>query len=336
MYNKLDVTRTGSGPMLPSRTACIQAVLVGFIILGLMTLPPTFANKAIFIQATLNPTQSQQGLSVVITGKIIDSSGMPVSNAVVSIQATNPQATSIHLAVAYSAADGSFHDNFVIPLNSPGGNYTAYLVSDKPGYDTARVTLSFNYSSPDFSLQPLTNGLSLHQGDVGRFTLAAFSIRGFNGPVNLTALNLPSGVMLQFSPPSISPSGNTVVTVTVSQTASVGNFTITLLGVSGTTTRTASFQLIITPGPIQALYVALPAIAAIMIVLGVTLQRRRKRSRKTAVVEELLRASEADKGYVATARVIARLEELRATNQVDESTYQKLKREYEKRLEKSN
>ena len=48
-----------------------------------------------------------------------------------------------------------------------------------------------------------------------------------------------------------------------------------------------------------------------------------------------MKATEADKGYVATARVIARLEELRATDQIDESTYQKLKREYEKRLEKS-
>jgi len=336
MYNKLDVTRTDSGPMLSSRRACLQAVLVGFIILGLMALPLAFANKAMFIQATLNPTQSQQGLSVVIIGKIFETSGLPVSNAVVSIQATNPQATSIHLAVAYSAADGSFQDSFVIPLNSPGGNYTAYLVAGKPGYDTARVTLSFNYSSPDFSLQPLTNGLSLRQGEVERFTLALFSIRGFNGPVNLTALNLPSGVTLQFSPPSVTPSGNTVVTVTVSETAAVGNFTITLLGVSGTTIRTASFRLLITPSPMQALYVALPATAAIVIVLGVTLQRRRKRSRKNATVEELLRASEADRGYVATARVIARLEELRATDQVDEATYQKLKREYEKQLEKSN
>jgi hypothetical protein len=287
------------------------------------------------IQATLNPTQSQQGLSVVIIGKVFDASGLPVSNAVVSIQVTNPQATSIHLAVAYSAADGSFQDSFVIPLNSPGGNYTAYLAADRPGYDTARVTLTFNYSTPDFLLQPLTSRLYLRQGDAGKFTLTLFSIRGFNGPVNLTALNLPSGVTLQFNPTSVTPTANTEVTVTVAETAGVGNFTVTLLGVSGTTIRTATFQLIIISGPIRALYVVLPAAAAILIVLGVMLQRRSKRSRKRAAVEELLRASEADKGYVATARVIARLEELRATNQVDESTYQKLKREYEKRLEKS-
>jgi ABC-type anion transport system duplicated permease subunit len=140
---------------------------------------------------------------------------------------------------------------------------------------------------------------------------------------------------LHFNPASVTPTENTQVTVTVSETASVGNFTLTLVGVSGTTIRTTTFQLLITPGPIQALYVGLPAAAIILFVLGVTLQRRRRRSRKRAAAEHLLRASEADEGYVATARLIARLEELRATNRVDEPTYRKLKREYEKRLEKS-
>jgi ABC-type anion transport system duplicated permease subunit len=170
---------------------------------------------------------------------------------------------------------------------------------------------------------------------MGKLTLTLLSIRGFNDVVNLTGLNLPSGVTLQFSPATVRPSGTTQVTVAVSETAAVGNFTITLLGVSGQTIHTVSFLLLISAGPIQAVYVALSAAAAIMILLAVTMRRRRKRSRKRAAVEELLRASEADQGYVATARVIARLEELRATNQVDEATYQKLKKEYEKRLEKS-
>jgi len=74
---------------------------------------------------------------------------------------------------------------------------------------------------------------------------------------------------------------------------------------------------------------------AVALIAGVLFQRRQRRSHKRAAIEELLKASQADMGYVSTARVIARLEELRATNQVDESTYQRLKREYEKRLEKS-
>jgi membrane protein implicated in regulation of membrane protease activity len=160
-------------------------------------------------------------------------------------------------------------------------------------------------------------------------------MRGFKAPVNITAINIPSGVTLQYSPAVLTPSGNIQVTIAASQTAQVGNFTITFLAVSAATVHTAPFQLLVTPGPIQSAYLAVPAIAVILAVIAVATRRRRKRSQKRAAVEELLRASEADKGYVATARVIARLEELRATGQVDESTYQRLKKEYERRLEKS-
>lgn len=288
-----------------------------------------------FMQATLNPTPINQGVSVVVTGKVFDTSGIPISNAIVSIQVTNPQATSIHLAIAYSAKDGTFQDNFGIASNSPGGNYTAYMVADKPGYDTARVTLTFNYSSPDFSIQTSSILLTLRQGDTGKITVTVLSLRNFKEPVNLTALNVPSGVTVQFNPASVTPSGNTEATIAATQSAQTGNFTITLLGVSGSLIHTASFQLEITPGPIPATFIVIPTVMIIAIIAGVLFQRRSRRSHKRAALEELLKTSEADKGYVATARVIARLEELRATNQVDESTYQKLKREYEKRLEKS-
>jgi len=287
------------------------------------------------MQAALNPTQTNQGISVVITGKIFDTNEIPVSNTVISIQVTNPQGTSVHLAVAYSAKDGTFQDSFEIPSNSPGGNYTAYMVADKPGYDTARVTLSFNYSTPDFSMQSSTISLVLRQGDTSKMAITLLSIRNFNEPVNLTALNLPSGVTVQFTPASLTPSGSAQVTITASQSAQIGNFTITLLAVSGSLFHTVSFQLEIIQGPINSTFVVIPAVLIIVFIGLVLIQRRRRRSRKRAALEELLKASEADKGYVATARVIARLEELRATNQVDESTYQKLKREYEKRLEKS-
>ncbi|MGA2626574.1 MAG: carboxypeptidase-like regulatory domain-containing protein [Candidatus Bathyarchaeia archaeon] len=317
------------------RGTFFRGFLLVALVLILLSPSSAFANKAMFMQATLNPTQTNQGISVVITGTIFDINDIPVSNAVISIQVTNPQVTSIHLAVAYSAKDGTFQDSFVIAANSPGGNYTAYMVADKPGYDTARVTLSFNYSSPDFSMQASTIRLTLRQGDTGKVTVTVLSFRNFNEPVNLTALNLPSGVTVRFTPVSLTPSGNAEVTVVASRSAQIGNFTITLVGISGPIIHTVSFQLEVTPGPIQTTFIVVPAVLVCLLIGAGLFQRRRRRSRKRAALEELLKATEADKGYVATARVIARLEELRATDQIDESTYQKLKREYEKRLEKS-
>jgi len=320
---------------LTFRSTFFRGFLLVALFLTLLSHYPAFADKAMLMQATLNPTQTYQGISVVIAGKVFDTSGIPISNAIISIQVTNPQSTTIHLALAYSAKDGTFEDSFVIASNSPGGNYTAYMVADKPGYGTVRVTLSFNYSSPDFSMQSSAVLLTLRQGDTGKVTVTILSLRNFNEPVNLTALNLPSGVTVRFSPVSVTPSGNAEVTVTASRSAQIGNFTITLVGISGPLIHTVSFQLEITPGPIPTTLIVVPAVLVAVLIGAVLLQRRRRRSRKRAALEQLLKASEADKGYVATARVLARLEELRAMNQVDESTYQKLKREYEKRLEKS-
>jgi hypothetical protein len=287
------------------------------------------------MQATLNPTQTDQGVSVVITGRVFDATGLPVPNAIISIQVNDPQTTSIHLAVAYSKQDGSFEDTFIISPNALGGNYTTYLVADKPGYETARVTLTLIYSSPDFSLESSTTSLSISQGDSATATITILSLRRFKQLVNLTALNLPSGVSAQFDPPSIKPRGNITVTLTASQSATLGTFTVTLLGVSPSTTHSLSLQLTITRGPLQTYYALAATFAALVLAGALALRRRNRRARRLAAAEAMLKHGSADKGYVTTAGAIARLEELRANKQVDSATYEKLRREYEKRLEKS-
>jgi hypothetical protein len=305
------------------------------LILALASPGPVFAAKKIFMQATFNPTQTDQGVTVAITGRVFDAINISIPNAVISIQVNNPQGTSVHLAVAYTDPNGSFHDSFFMPSNSPGGNYTAFLVADKPGYDTARVTLTFTYSSPDFSIQTSVPALSLRQGETRTVTVTVLSLRGFHESINLTALELPAGVTLSFNPPSVVPSGSATVNVAVSSFGSVGNYTISLLGVSGSLSHKVSLQVIVIPGTVQAVYLFIAAMAIVVVALFLLLRYRGKRKRKEAAVEELITQASADKGYVATARVIARLEELRAMNKVDDATYQRLRKEYEKRLEKS-
>lgn len=287
------------------------------------------------MQPTLNPTQTDQGVTVAITGRVFDTVNSSIPNAVISIQVNSPQGTSVHLAIAYTDLGGSFQDTFFIASNSPGGNYTAFLVADKPGYDAARVTLVFTYASPDFALQTSVSVLSLRQGGTGTLSVTVLGLRGFHAPVNLTALELPAGVSLQFSPTSIAPGGTVIVNVALSIFAANGNYTITILGVSGAVSHKVSFLLNIAPGLIQAVYLLIGFIAILVLALFLVLRRRGKQKRREAAVEELIKQSSADKGYVATARAIARLEELRAMEKVDESTYLRLKREYEKRLEKS-
>ena len=289
------------------------------------------------IQASFNPIQTDQGYEVTISGRVFDSYNQSVPNAVLSLQVIDPQGTSVHVSIAYSTQTGQFSDTFLLRSNSPGGNYTTFLVADKPGYDTAHLTLAFAFSSPDFLLETSSTSLSIQQGQSVTLTVTVLSLRGYNQPVNLTAISQP-GVNVQFNPNSVVPSATTTATFSVAYDAQPGNHTITLLGVSGSLTHRSSVDVTVTRGPMQTILSVLTVIGIIVVVtiVGFFLRRSRsQRRQREAVVEELIKQASGDSGYVATARAIARLEELRALGKVDEATYQKLKKEYERRLEKS-
>ena len=184
-------------------------------------------------------------------------------------------------------------------------------------------------------MQTSSTALSLREGETSSVTLTILALRGFHELVNLTALTLPIGVSVQFNPVSINPSGAVAVIIAISSFAPVGNYTLDLLGVSGSLSHKASMKLAILPGPIQVIYLPIALVAIILAVLFLVVRYRGERKRREAVVEALITQASADKGYVASARALAKLEELRAMDRVDEATYQRLRREYEKQLEKS-
>ena len=293
------------------------------------------AARTMFMQASFNSTQTERGVSVIISGRIFESNNASIANAAISIQVNNPQGTSVHVAIAYTDMEGVFQDRFLIPVDSPAGNYTAFLAADKPGFDTVRNVLSFAYSTPDFSIKPSAGTLSLRQGQSGTLTVTLLSLRGFNKPVNLTVLDLPPRVTIQFSPASVIPSGTATVNIAVSNLAPAGNYTVTLLAVSGSLSHGATFQLTVLSGPFQANYLLLGAAIVVIVVVALLLRSRSRRHQREDAIQELMTQAETDTGYIATARVIARLEELRAMRKVDEGTYQRLRKEYEKRLQKS-
>jgi hypothetical protein len=297
------------------------------------------AIKSMQIQASVNPTPTNLGISVLISGRIFELENVSVSSAVISIQVNNPQGTSIHVAIAYTDSDGVFQDAFLLVQNSPGGNYTVFLAADKPGYSTAHVFLIFAVSSPDFTVESSSSALSLQQGQSGSLGVTILSVRGFSQPVNLTAISTSPGINLVFAPASFIPSGTATLRVVVADNAQVGNFTVTILAVSGEVSHKALIQLTVSPKPFQVNFTFLVLIGSILVLVGVSaleVRAHRRRTKRTEeAIGELLKQASADSGYVATARVIARLEELRAMDKVDENTYQRLRKEYEKRLEKS-
>jgi hypothetical protein len=295
---------------------------------------PTFAaNKKMQITASY----IGGGTSIDVSGRVSEPNNASVSNAVISIQVTNPQGTSIGVGVVYSDNKGGFGISFPLSTNYAAGNYTAYLVADKPGYDTARLTLAFTIATPDFSIEVSASSLTLEQGATGYVTVTVLSLRDFKDHVNVTAIDQPSGIAISANPQSITPSGTTTITISTSFTAPAGNYTVTILGVSGSLSHKTTFLLTVKQGPIQAnlslMSVGTGAAILLLAALGLALRSRGRKKQREAVLEDLLKQASTDTGYVATARVIARLEELRAMGKVDEPTYQELKKEYEKRLE---
>lgn len=290
------------------------------------------------LEASSNPAQIDRGVSVVIVGRVFDLDNVSISNAIVSIQVNNPQGSSTHVAIAYTNPAGHFEDSFLLPPSSPGGNYTAFLVADKPGFDVVKLVLIFAYSTPDFSIEPSVSSLLVRQGESASLTMTILSIRGFNQAVNVTVLDPPMGVTIQFEPPFRVPSGTVTAKVSAASVARVGNYSVVLLGVSGSLSHKISIRLVVARGPAQLNFPTLLLAAGFIGSLALAtmwlfLRERRSKGGRNEI-EGLLRRVSADSSYVATARVIARLEELRAMGKVDDGTYERLKKEYERRLEK--
>ncbi len=96
---------------------------------------------------------------------------------------------------------------------------------------------------PTFNLQVApTSGSVCGPGSVAH-TVSVVSSGGYTGNVTLSALGLPLGVTVQFDPNPVSAPGTSALTITTAANTPVGEYTITIQGTDGTTTRSTTVQL---------------------------------------------------------------------------------------------
>jgi len=134
------------------RPQMIHGVLIALLVLSLPSSMPAFAAK----KMQLTASYTGGGVAIEIAGRVFEPNNASVSNALISIQVNNPQATTIGVSAVYSDNQGRYGVSFPLPADYEAGNYTAYLVAEKPGYDTARLTLSFTIAKPDFTMETST------------------------------------------------------------------------------------------------------------------------------------------------------------------------------------
>jgi uncharacterized membrane protein len=96
----------------------------------------------------------------------------------------------------------------------------------------------------DFALTASPTGLGVLQGDTASSTVSIIPVNGFAGAVTFMASGLPSGVTATFSPPTTT-GPDTLMTLTVASTATVGPATVTVIGTSGALVRTVDIALFV-------------------------------------------------------------------------------------------
>jgi pseudomonalisin len=104
---------------------------------------------------------------------------------------------------------------------------------------------------PGFTLTESATSASIIQGTSAMITLTVTGAAAFNSTVAMTASGLPSGVTASFSPSSLAApgSGTSVLTLSASPSAPVGNHTITITAKGGNVTESVTILLSVTLPP---------------------------------------------------------------------------------------
>jgi regulation of enolase protein 1 (concanavalin A-like superfamily) len=129
--------------------------------------------------------------------------------------------------------------NITASNNAPAGNYLV-TVKGSSAFPTIRggvsplnqsATFVLNVtSSNNFFLSADPYYQTVDPGTNTTFTVKVTGTNGFGGNVPLNVLGLPAGVGAAFNPPSVTGSGSSALTLTASNNAPPGLYTLTIIG----------------------------------------------------------------------------------------------------------
>jgi subtilisin family serine protease len=94
--------------------------------------------------------------------------------------------------------------------------------------------------NPDFALQVLPNSKTVAPGASATYAVTLTPFETFNETVTFSIAGLPPGAGASFTPPSLTASGATLLTVTSSTSTPLGSVSLTVTGTSASLVRTAT------------------------------------------------------------------------------------------------
>ena len=169
-------------------------------------------------------------------------SACPMVGAASSAQGVLAPGASCQVPISFSPQSvGILSGSLVLTDNS--------LNAAAPGYTSQSIALSGTglQPLPTFTISPSPASLQVAPGANGTSTITVTARNGFAGSVNLAASGLPLGVTAVFS--ANPTNGTSVLTLTVSSTASLGSATVTITGTSGSLTSLTTISLTVSVPP---------------------------------------------------------------------------------------
>jgi PKD repeat protein len=130
----------------------------------------------------------------------------------------------------------------------PADNCTFWYTTEYGGSGQTRIA-AFKFDEctgflgPDFTIDAAPETLSICAPDDAQYDVSLDSVLDFAEPVNLVAYGTPAGTTASFSINPVTPTGNSVLTISDTELATQGLYNIDVVGIAATRTHTTTVGL---------------------------------------------------------------------------------------------
>lgn len=194
-------------------------------------------------------TSWYEGESYTITWDVAGTTANGINTANVRIFLSYDGGNTFPVTLVNSTAnDGS--ENIVLPIGTSTTARIKVAAINNIYFDINDINISILANVPTFELSFNPASVNLCTNSTNSTTINVSSILGYNVPVNLTALNIPSGINYSFSSNPVIPGQNTVLSLS-NFGAQQGNYTIQIRALSGSFDKLRTFELVINDFPIS-------------------------------------------------------------------------------------
>ncbi|PYY18903.1 MAG: hypothetical protein DMG60_06490 [Acidobacteria bacterium] len=133
---------------------------------------------------------------------------------------------------------------------APPGYYLLFLLNSAgvPSVGTF-VQISPSAQPGDFSLSASPATQTVVASRSTTYTISVSPIAGFTGTVSMSVSGLPAGSTASFNPQAVSGAGSSTLTVNTGVLTPLGNYPLTITGVSGGTSHAANVNMMVIGAP---------------------------------------------------------------------------------------